>query len=415
MARRDLAEIGPFRKPAAQDAVAVFHAALLIGGVGSGVEDLRPEGSVEGGLVEKLAAVVRDDAADSSDALGGPHAADGADDAFLVDADELLEAVAARKPVVDDEDAAAAAGARDDRVALYVSGRGRGDGLGGELLKLAPSQDGPGRVGRIALALVLAAVGQVVVRQADVAGLDVVVERAKRGKRRVGKLLPDDHQRVVDRAMPVGLLDQVPNAVRDRLEQLLPRPLLGGALVGPLLRQLRIVAAVEPAVRETQIPDGLGSSAQPVFPAPGRFGNVHPPGEVPERELGVQRLDPAVPLARQMDPVDFDEVFPFVLGYGILRAHVLSFCWLGCLKRIPCYRKGRTFSMSPPCPPGRGRPRGAAPSRGRRVGRPSPWRTRPGVRHYILQLSTPAGLANDLAKPPALAYTPAPLATPFPP
>ena len=167
--RGDLAEIGPFGKPAAQNAVAVLHAALLVGGIGPGVEDLRPEGPVESVLVEKLAAVVRDDAADLADALRGPHAADGPDDALLVDAGELLEPVAARKPVVDDEDASAAAGARDDRVALDMSGRGRGEGLGGELLEFAPSQDGSGRVGRIALALVLAAVGQVVVRQADVA------------------------------------------------------------------------------------------------------------------------------------------------------------------------------------------------------------------------------------------------------
>ena len=50
-------------------------------------------------------------------------------------------------------------------------------------------------------------------------------------------------------------------AVRDALEQLLARPLLGGALVCALLRQLRIVEAVEPSVRETQIPDRIGSSA----------------------------------------------------------------------------------------------------------------------------------------------------------
>ena len=149
--RRALAEIGPFGKTAAQDAVAVLHAALLVGGIGPGVEDLRPEGLVECGLVEKLATVVRDDAADLANALGCPHAADGPDDALLVDAGELLEPVAARKPVVDAEDASAAAGARDDHVALDMSGCGRGEGFGGELLEFAPSQDGSGRVGRIAL------------------------------------------------------------------------------------------------------------------------------------------------------------------------------------------------------------------------------------------------------------------------
>ena len=67
----DLAEVRPLGEPPAQDAVAVLDAALLVGGVGPRVEDLGLEGAVEGVLVEELASVVGDDAADPSDAPGG--------------------------------------------------------------------------------------------------------------------------------------------------------------------------------------------------------------------------------------------------------------------------------------------------------------------------------------------------------
>ena len=164
----DLAEVRPLGEPPAQDAVAVLDAALLVGGVGPRVEDLGLEGAVEGVLVEELASVVGDDAADPSDAPGGPDAADGPPDAGLVDRGELLEPVLAQEAVVGDEDAAASAGARDDRVALQMPGLGGGDGLGGAVLEPATSDRGPGRMGRIPLALVGAAVGQVVMRQADV-------------------------------------------------------------------------------------------------------------------------------------------------------------------------------------------------------------------------------------------------------
>ena len=89
--RRDPGDVRPLRKPASQDAVAVLHAALLVGGVGPRVVDLRVEGPVQDVLVEEFAAVVRDDAADPADAPGGPDAADGLDDAVLVDAEELLD------------------------------------------------------------------------------------------------------------------------------------------------------------------------------------------------------------------------------------------------------------------------------------------------------------------------------------
>ena len=167
---------------------------------------------------EELAAVVRDDAADAADAPGGADAANGPHDAVLVDGDELLEPVPSREPVVDDEDAAVPSGARDDRVALQMPGLGRRDGLGGALLEPAPSDRGPGRMGRILLALVFAPVGQVVVRQPDVAGLDVVVERPQTGQGRVGGLLPDDLPGVEERPMPIRSLDQVADPVRDGLE-----------------------------------------------------------------------------------------------------------------------------------------------------------------------------------------------------
>ena len=74
--RRDVAEVRSFGKPAAQDAVAVLHVALLVGVVGPRVVDLRVEGLVQDILVEEFAAVVRDDAANPADAPGSPDTAD---------------------------------------------------------------------------------------------------------------------------------------------------------------------------------------------------------------------------------------------------------------------------------------------------------------------------------------------------
>lgn len=92
-------------------------------------------------------------------------------------------------------------------------------------------------------------------RQADVAGLDVVVERPEARQRQARRVFPDDCQRVVERVMSIGLPDQVSDVVRDGLEELLAGPLLRGELVGVALRELWVVAFEEPMPRSLQVAD----------------------------------------------------------------------------------------------------------------------------------------------------------------
>ena len=160
--------------------------------------DLGLEGAVEPFLVEELASVVCRDAPYGRQGLARLHLSHGLDDLVLADVVDVLDDVASRAAVEHHQQSSARSSPGDHRVHLEVPQLLRLRGLLRPVLELPSARHRPRLVrGLPRPSSPPRMVWRLPAENADVSGLDVVVESLQAGDLPVRHRLPDHHPRVV--------------------------------------------------------------------------------------------------------------------------------------------------------------------------------------------------------------------------
>ena len=298
--------------PSPDEAVAVLDCAFLVGGAGPRVVDLGLEGAVEPFLVEELASVVCRDAPYDRQGLARLHLSHGLDDLVLADVVDVLDDVASRAAVEHHQQSSARSSPGDHRVHLEVPQLLRLRGLLWPVLELPSARHRPRLVrGLPRPSSPPRMVWRLPAENADVSGLDVVVESLQAGDLPVRHRLPDHHPRVV-RGAP-ELQHRVPEE-----DGHADRELHRGAHVAPALVcggpcPVDVVLRVRPAVA---MPDDGGDRPAPELALPCRERDVVYSREVPQR-YPCAPVHVLVPGGPEDFALAVREVYPRVPSYGM--------------------------------------------------------------------------------------------------